>query len=132
MSIKDRIEAAKEDSNKKDDAFAARIEESKNENRRFFAPVYEAFKEIEQEYGTGRGVSIFVSDYRCEIKKETSRDKLVLMCVSLNLKPDIHIEERCDYSAVPDGGVERHEKDVETAEEAIEIAIQYVGKNVND
>jgi hypothetical protein len=130
MSIKDRVERVKlqkeerdADANKYRDLNTAKA-------HTFFAPVYKAFLELEKEYGVGRGLKFSVSDVRCIITKDKGRDELEMYSIGVN-KDEITIRETRDYSNIPDPEIMEEENKVDTPEEAIEIAITYVGKNIS-
>ena len=129
MSIEDRIEAAKKTHDAKVSDQKDRMEQAQNEAKKFFTPVYKAFLEIDEKYGTDRGLKIKVTEHSCSIRKEKGLDKLELSCFSFS-KPHITIEERNDYSVTPDGGVVENRKKVDNAEEAIQIAIDYIAENI--
>ncbi len=88
--------------------------------------------EIEKEFGSGKGLRIAVKDYMCVVHKEGSADKLELSCFGFS-KGKITVEEVNDFSSAPDSELDpilETRKEVYSAEEAVEIAIEYIGKNI--
>lgn len=134
MSIKDRIEAARESIKQRNHAGEEKRKQDAEEAKKFFAPVYEAFLEIEKEYGNGKGLKITVTDYMCTIRKTgRSLDKLELSCFDF-CKDKIHVVETMDFSIIPDSTrdpIVESSKYVNSAEEAIKIAIDYIGENLD-
>ncbi len=132
MSIKDKIEAVKVTEKERRAAEEKQRDKASEEARNFFAPVYEAFLEIEQEYGREKGIRIVVKDYMCVVHKAGSADKLELSCFGFR-KDKILIEEVNDFSIIPDSELDpimETRREVDSAEKAIEIAIEYIGKNI--
>ena len=80
MSVKDKIEGVRIAEKERRAAEEKKRDKDSQEARNFFAPVYEAFLEIEKEFGSGKGLRIMVKDYTCVIRKEGSADKLELSC----------------------------------------------------
>ena len=129
MSIKDRIEAAKAEEHRNRLAGAKAQERAKDEAKAFFKPVYDAFLEIEKEYGSGRGLRISVADYMCTIRPEKGGDALKLSCFFF--RPNkITLEETKDFSMVPDPEIVQTQKELDSAKEAIDTAIKYVAKHI--
>lgn len=131
LSIKDKIEAVRVAEKEGRAAAKKQQEKASEEARNFFAPVYKAFLEIEKDFGSGKGLEIVVTDFLCRVRKEGSADKLELSCFGFSKK--IIIREVNDYSIVPDSELDpivEERKEVDSAEEAIEIAIEYIGKNI--
>lgn len=132
MSIKDKIEAVKVAEKERRAVEEKQRAKDSEEARKFFAPVYEAFLDIEKEFGRGRGLRFVVKDYVCTVFNEGSADKLELSCFGFR-KGTIQIEEVSDFSNVPDSLLDPIMKSTEetgSAEEAIKIAINYIGKNI--
>lgn len=132
LSIKDKIEAVRVAEKEGRAAAKKQREKASEEARNFFAPVYKAFLEIEKEFGSGKGLRIVVNDYMCVVHKEGSADKLELSCFGF-CKDKIIIREVNDFSSIPDSELDpimETRKEVDSAEEAIEIAIEYIGKNI--
>ena len=132
MSIKDKIEAIRAAERETRAAEEKQREKASEEAREFFAPVFKAFLEIEKDFGSGKGFRIVAKDYMCVVRKEGSADKLELSCFGFN-KDKIIIEEVNDFSSIPDSELDpimETRKEVDSAEEAVEIAIVYIGKNI--
>mgnify|MGYP001172223920 CR=1 FL=1 len=133
MSIKDRIESEIHSQNEQDKENERVRERQEKEAKEFFAPVYNSFLEIEKEYGHEKGLLIRVSESNCSIKTEgQSRNSLKLSCHFFN-RNEIAIEEVTDYGFITESELpSRDEKrmKVESAEEAIDLAIKYIGKHV--
>ena len=60
LSIKDQIEAVRVAEKERMAAEEKQREKASEEAKNFFAPVYEAFLEIEKELGSGKGLRIAV------------------------------------------------------------------------
>ena len=132
LSIKDEIEAVRTAERERRAVEEKQREKASEEARNFFAPVYKAFLEIEKEFGSGKGLRIVVKDYMCVVRIDGCADKLELSCFGFN-KDKIIIEEMIDFSSVPDSELDpimETRKEVDSAEKAIEIAIEYIGKNI--
>ncbi len=132
LSIKDKIEAVRVAERERRAAAENQREKASEEARNFFAPVYKAFLEIEKEFGSGKGFRIVARDNVCVVHKEGSADMLELGCYGFK-KDKIMVKEVHDFSSVPDSELDpimERIKEVDSAEEAIEIAIEYIGKNI--
>ena len=132
MSVKDRIEAVRVAEKERKAAEEKQRDKASEEARNFFAPVYEAFLEIKKEFGIGRGLRIVVKDDMCVVHKRGSEDKLELSCSGFH-KDKIIIEEVSDFSNAPHPELDpimETSKEVDNAEDAVEIAVEYIGKNI--
>jgi len=132
LSIKDKIEAVRVAERERKAAAEIQRAKASEEARNFFSPVYKAFLEIENEFGSGKGLRIVAKDNVCVVHKEGSADMLELGCYGYK-KDKIMVKEVDGFSSVPASDFEpitESNKEVDSAEEAIEIAIEYIGKNI--
>lgn len=129
MSIKDRIEQARADF-RTDKCEGKRSEEEKRIRRKdedveFFAPVYLAMLEIEQAYGVLPGLDILVRPISCHFVDSISEFLFLSLEVWIGHEMErsysVRVEQKGQY-----GKFDLY--DVDTSEEAIEIAIQFVAK----
>ncbi len=127
MSIKDRIEAEKRKIGED-----AKTQEEKEEKdaikaKAFFSPVYEAFKEIKKEFGSGKGLIISVSDDSCSIRTEKrGLYNMEFSCYGF-------VKNRITVTKTEDFGKRSFQEDsVDSPDKAIDIAIKYVAQNMKE
>lgn len=93
----------------------------------YFAPVVAACREMEREYGEGNGLVFAVSSSACKVILSDRRrlDSIELTCSRADR---IRVRECLDFSSLPDPEISEHIRDIESCDEAIEEAIQWIVK----
>ena len=126
MSIKGRVEAKKKLLDQEEQEKQREEEQRKQEAENLFTPVYEAFLEIEKEYGEEKGIKIDLWGFGCAISKTENSD----VRISLNPRTPYFLSEPQISVTVSRSAEEFKSTLYKTPEEAIDIVIDWIAKNL--